>query len=79
MANRCLLSMNRVYDFRKWLEKNGYEIVETKGIFEILRAVKGNEKVIIYKRLNSKEHCTVPDANVRIVKKFINETREEKA
>ena len=75
MATRGMLHMNRLEEFKIWLSNRGYRFFPTKSVFEVLRASKGFETVILYKRLNEHQHFTVPSANVRLVRKFIEETK----
>ena len=44
MANRNTLSVNKIDDFKVWLEKDGWQLQETKGFYEVLRAVKQGRK-----------------------------------
>lgn len=75
MANRGLLHIERLEDFKIWLVDHGYILVPTKSAYEVVRAVKGYETVLIYKRLNANQHFTVPSANVRLVRKFTEESK----
>ena len=74
MANRHLLHISKLEDFKKWLKNNGWTIEETKGRYEVLRARKYGRKtpLLIYlktyyipqkeiKRLsfNDKDACIV--------------------
>lgn len=55
MANRALLHMNKLKDFESWLEKQGYMILPTsKNPYEILRAKKDKDTVIIYQKATAK-------------------------
>ena len=75
MAERCLLHQNKLDLFKWWLCSNGYEIQETKGCFEVLRAKRGKETIIIFRQLDKKEHLTVQQKDYRTVRRFITETR----
>lgn len=41
MANRHTLHKNKLKAFKDWLISDGWEIEDTKGFYEILRAKKG--------------------------------------
>ena len=52
----------------------------TKGYFEVLRARKKERKgvLIIYRRLDEKEHYSVDDRDVKTVRSFLREQKNEK-
>lgn len=76
MANRALLHINKLKDFEKWLEKQGYMILPTsKNPYEILRAKKDKDTVIIYQKSDSKEHLSIMDKDYALVHKFIMESK----
>jgi hypothetical protein len=76
MANRALLHMNKLKDFESWLEKQGYMILPTsKNPYEILRAKKDKDTVIIYQKSDSKEHLSIMDKDHTLIHKFIMESK----
>lgn len=76
MANRALLHMNKLKDFESWLEKQGYMILLTsKNPYEILRAKKGKDTVIIYRKGDSKEHLSIMDKDYDLIHKFMMESK----
>ena len=75
MAERCLLHQNKLDLFKWWLTSKGYEIQATKGDYEVLRAKKGKDTVIIFKKDNAKEHLSVQQKDYRLMIQFIRETR----
>lgn len=78
MASRALLHMNKLKDFENWLEKQGYMILPTsKNPYEILRAKKGKDTVIIYQKGNSKEHLSIMDKDIPLIHKFITESKSK--
>lgn len=72
---RNLLHKSKLNMFADWLVENGYTVVEPKGAYEVLRAVKENAPVIIYTRENAKEHYTVQGKDYALVKQFIKEIK----
>ena len=81
MANRHLLAINKLEDFRNWLLKNGWKIEETKGKYEVLRARKSTEKLplIVYKKdKDGLIHLSVSDWNTKYVYEFINDNKSNK-
>lgn len=78
MANRALLHINKLKDFEKWLEKQGYMILPTsKSPYEILRAKKDKDTVLIYKKGGSEEHLSIMDKDYPLIRKFIRESKSE--
>ena len=76
MAERCLLHQNKLDLLKWWLSSRGYEIQATKGIYEVLRAKKDKDTVIIFKKNDTKEHLTVQQKDHGLIRQFIRETRE---
>ena len=78
MANRALLHINKLKDFEKWLEKQGYMILPTsKNPYEVLRAKKDKDTVIIYQKGDSKEHLSIMDKDYPLIHKFITENKSK--
>lgn len=75
MAERCLLHQNKLDLLKWWLSSRGYEIQATKGIYEVLRAKKDKDTVIIFKKDGAKEHLSVQQKDHRLIRQFIRETR----
>ena len=78
MANRHTLSVKRLDEFKEWLENNGWQVQETKGFYEVLRAVKENRKhpFIVYWRHDTNNgnelvHYTVLDRDMGIIRQFL--------
>ena len=72
MATRNMLHENKLKDFEIFLVKKGYAIVElSNNPYEVLRARKDKDTVIIYKKANAKEHLSVMDKDVSLVNEFI--------
>lgn len=73
MASRCLLHQKNLDKFAEWLCDRGWEIRNPKGDFEVLRAINKKGKwLIVYKKIDAKEHYTVRDVDRHIVWGFIN-------
>lgn len=77
MAERSLLHQNKLEPLKIWLTSGGYELQPTKGIYEVLRATKDKETVIIYKTSLAKEHLTVQQKDHKLIRQFIRETKGE--
>lgn len=76
MAIRALLHMNKLKDFESWLEKQGYMILPTsKNPYEILRAKKSKDTVIIYRKGDSKEHLSIMDKDYDLIHEFMMESK----
>lgn len=80
MANRCSLHMSHVEEFKKWLIKDGWKIEEPKGFYEVLRARKDGKQrpLIVYKKLDAKEHLSVDDRDIGIVGAFLRDMKKTK-
>lgn len=84
MANRNTLAVTKLEDFREWLLTHGWEIQETKGFWEVLRAVKQGRKspLLVYERINSNNgtalvHYTVEDRDMGIVRAYFKTRRKD--
>ena len=78
MANRHILSLTRLGEFKTYLLSNGYTINAPKGNFEVLRATKVGRKhpLIVYERHTNNAgtplvHLTVMDRDASVVIKFL--------
>lgn len=78
MANRNTLSINKLEMFRQWLKLNDWQLQETKGVYEALRAVKKDRKypLIVYWRHDTNNgnelvHYTVLDRDMGIIRQFL--------
>ena len=74
MATRDLLHRNSIGKFEEYLKANGWVIQETKGLYEVLRAVNYDVRkrpLIIYDG-KSKEHLSIDSRDFCIVRDFIN-------
>lgn len=76
MANRHLLHKNKIPKFKSFLEQEGYEILPTKDPYEVLRAKGPEGTIVIFARHDAKEHCSVMDKDVWLVKKFLRGGRD---
>ncbi len=80
MANRHTLHIRKLEDFKEWLVKDGWEIEETKGIYEVLRARKQGRKnpLIVYTKADAKEHLSVMDRDSGVVGAFLRDCNKAK-
>lgn len=76
MAERCLLHKNKLDLLKWWLSSRGYEIQDTKGIYEVLRAKKGKDTVIVFRKSEVKEHLSVQQKDYKLIRQFINECKQ---
>lgn len=78
MAIRGLLNKNKLMDFAVWMEREGYTILPTSNnVYEFFRAKKGKDTVILYEKNDSKEHLTVADKDLFLVKRFLKENKDD--
>ena len=80
MANRHTLHISKLEDFKKWLVKDGWEIEEPKGIYEVLRARKAGKKnpLIVYTKADAKEHLSLMDRDSGVVGAFLRDCKKPK-
>ena len=74
MATRNILHRSKLDNFKDYLKANGWIIQDTKGIYEVLRAVNPEVQkrpLIIYDG-KSKEHLSGDVRDFSIVRDFIN-------
>ena len=80
MANRHTLHISKLEDFKKWLVKDGWEIEEPNGIYEVLRARKAGKKnpLIVYTKADAKEHLSLMDRDSGVVGAFLRDCKKPK-
>ena len=78
MAERCLLHQNKLELLKWWLSSRGYEIQSTKGMYEVLRAKKDKDTVIVFRKNGAKEHLSVQQKDYKLIRQFIQDTRTQK-
>ena len=76
MATRNLLHKSHLEEFKEWLIKGGYQIHDTKGIYEVLRASKGSKWLIVYRKASLKEHYSVRDIDYTTVQRFLRRKKD---
>lgn len=79
MAIRNLLHMDKLEDFEEYLKNDeGYMILPlSNNPYEVLRAKKGSDTVIIYRRSSAKEHLSVMEKDYRLVERFLHGVRAD--
>ena len=79
MANRHLLHHSQLDAFGYWLCTQGWVLCTPRGDWEVLRARNPQGKLlIVFRRADAKEHYSVQDKDVPIVKKFLRGTNDGK-
>ena len=78
MATRNILHISKLQEFEDFLEHKGYMIVATsKNPYEVLRAQKDGDTVIVYQKKDAKEHLSTMDKDYHIVREFIKSQRKQ--
>lgn len=78
MATRNILHISKLQEFEDFLETKGYMIVATsKNPYEVLRAQKDGDTVIIYQKKDAKEHLSTMDKDYHLVREFIKGQRKQ--
>ncbi len=70
---RNLLAIHKLEEFKIWLTEQGIEHRPTGAAYQVLqvRMIGDPRWHPVYKKLNAKEHLSVPGALVPLVKKFL--------
>ena len=77
MATRNILHISKLQEFEDFLETKGYMIVATsKNPYEVLRAQKDGDTVIVYQKKDAKEHLSTMDKDYHLVREFIKGKRK---
>ena len=77
MATRNILHISKLQEFEDFLETKGYMIVATsKNPYEVLRAQKDGDTVIVYQKKDAKEHLSTMDKDYHLVREFIKSQRK---
>lgn len=77
MATRNILHISKLQEFEDFLETKGYMIVATsKNPYEVLRAQKDGDTVIVYQKKDAKEHLSTMDKDYHLVREFIKGQRK---
>lgn len=78
MATRNILHISKLQEFEDFLETKGYMIVATsKNPYEVLRAQKDGDTVIVYQKKDAKEHLSTMDKDYELVREFIKSQRKQ--
>ena len=79
MAIRNLIHINHLEKLKKHLVENGWTLHEPKGDYEVLRATNKNRKypLILYKKLEFKQHLTCLDRDFDELRKFIKTIKRQ--
>lgn len=80
MADRHRLHISKLNDFKEWLIKDGWDIEEPKGTWEVLRARKSgrNNPLIVYTKMDAKEHLSVMDRDSGVIGAFLRDCKKPK-
>lgn len=79
MANRHTLHVNKLEVFKEWLIKDGWEIEEPRGCYEVLRARKQSRRnpLIVYRKADVKEHLSLMDRDSGVVRAFLRDHKQQ--
>lgn len=79
MATRNILPINKLSEFENFLERKGYMIFATsKNPYEVLRAKKDSDTVIVHQRKGAKEHLSTMDKDYHLLREFIKNQKDNK-
>jgi len=73
-----MLHKSKLEDFAKWAEERGWKRQKTKGDYEVLRMKwPGEPPMIIYTKLEAKEHYTTYEIGDVLVRQWIRDRKQE--
>lgn len=76
MAERNILHIKHLDDFKAWLERWGYtQLPLSQNEYEVLRMHKDKNTVILYRKAYAKEHLSVMEKDMRLVVAFLRSKR----
>ena len=77
MANRHTLAIRELENFKAWLQSKGWQIEQTKGCYEVLRAKHDKYKypLLVHKKDNAKEHLSIDERQLNIYRQYFNEKK----
>lgn len=78
MANRNTLHISKLDAFKEWLVKDGWELEEPKGRYEVLRARMPGRKnpLLVYEKLDAKEHLSLLDRDTGVIGAFLRDSKK---
>lgn len=76
MAIRNTLPTYLLNDFKKYLEQKGFMILRPVGNYEVLRAKKGKEFVLIFRQNKHQDYLSFQDKNYVWVNDFLQQKGE---
>lgn len=81
MPNRHSLHKIHLEELKTWLLQDLWIIEPAKGEFEVLRARKsgGRRMIILYDRLESKEHYTIRDKDWPVIAAFLRDRKRQES
>ena len=77
MAIRCLLHKNKLKELKSWLSSQDLEWREGQGPYQLMQIRKPRLDGwdVIYERNDMKEHVTVVEPLIPLVRRFISESQ----
>lgn len=78
MSTNYILHIDELEDFEYFLESKGYMILAlSNNPYEVLRAKKDKDLVIIYKKKGSKEYLSTTDKDYHLVREFVKNKKNK--
>lgn len=71
MANRCLLHISKLEEFKQWLTLKDIPYRSGRGDFQVLQVMTSHGWKCIFSRIDMKEHFTVQEGLVSLVDLFL--------
>lgn len=73
MADRATLAIHKLDEFKEWLDCTDVQYRDTNAPYQVLQVRLPDDPRwhAIYRKLHAKEHLSVPEPLVRLVREFI--------
>jgi hypothetical protein len=79
-ANRCVVHVSKIEEFKEWLRSRGYNIEDPKGFYEVVRARKPGRAPVIFHKRDRTDHLTCMYGEpAKLGAMFVAESRRARA
>lgn len=77
MADRHTLHRGELENFKQWLVDNGWDILPTKGNYEVLRARRYDwpRPLLVHERAGAGDHYSIDERDMRFYRTYFNQKR----
>ena len=76
MANRYTLHIDKLEEFRQYLNRRGISHRDGRGTYQVLQVRLGGCWHAVFKKSRAKEHLTIPAPLTDLLYQFINQKKQ---